>query len=154
MKIAIIIWGVQNSGKTASFRGIVHNYSEKRIQQMRRGWQRLFLNSNFRYLNLDSYFFPASPTETRLNLVDHFSSWNHNPDVLFIAEQINGQSAINTTTFLNNNSYQILNYTLSNITGSGTWDRFDNTTEQIKLKSRADEIIDDIRAFIRTNQIV
>ena len=154
MRIAIVIWGVQNSGKSSSFKGIIHNYSNKQISQMKRGWQKLFLNSIFTYLNIDSYFFPSSPTETGLNLEDHFNIWGWIPDVIFVAEQINGRNAPHTTSFLNNNGYQVMSYTLSNINGQGVWDRFDTTNEQTKLKARADEIINDIRAYIRANRIV
>jgi GTPase SAR1 family protein len=154
MKIAIVIWGVQNSGKSSTFKGIVHNYSEKQITQMRRGWQRLFLNSKFKCLKLDSYFFPASPTESETNLENYFKSPNFMPQVLFLAEQINGKNASNTKAFLHTNGYSVFDYFLSNTNGRDIWDRFDNLTEQMKLKARADEIIMDIRDFIKKNQII
>lgn len=118
---------------------------------MRRGWQRFYLNPKFTHLNLDAYLLPASPTESNEDISTMLKG--KTPDVLFLAEQINGSQVTETLRFLKPN-YYILEYTLTNQNGNGIWDRFDSLNKQAKLKARADEIIEDVRAFISTNGII
>ncbi len=154
MRLAILIFGVQNSGKTSTFKKIVHNYNGKQISQMRMGWQRIFLTPSFKYLKLDAYFLPSSPTEKRTLIKELLPSQNWIPNVLFIAEQLNGSNLQNTLNFLNKNNFNILQYTLSNQVEQGAWDRYDSSTENTKLSARADEIIMDIKSFISSNGII
>lgn len=152
MRLAILIWGIPDSGKTSTFKAIVQHYSGKKVpSRMRRGWQRFYLNPKFTHLNLDAYLLPASPTESNEDISTMLKG--KTPDVLFLAEQINGSQVTETLRFLKPN-YYILEYTLTNQNGNGIWDRFDSLNKQAKLKARADEIIEDVRAFISTNGII
>ncbi len=152
MKLAIVIEGHQNSGKTSTIRELINTYGNKSISQMKRGWQRLFLNQTFEYLKLDIYCVPASPSETGIELIKRFPKWK--PEVLIVAVQPNGQHYSSSNTFLNNNNYTVLRYSLTNNSGNLDWDRFNQTNKSIKLRNRADEIILDIRNFIKTNNLI
>lgn len=152
MRLAIVIEGNQNSGKTSTIRELVNIYGNKSVSQMRRGWQRLYINRIFQYLKLNIYCVPASPSETGKPLIKRFPVWI--PEVLIVAVQPNGQHYSSSYSFLNTNGYQILSYRINNSKGSGDWDRFDKTTQSIKLQNRADQIITDIRQFINTQGIV
>ncbi|MHC9087455.1 hypothetical protein ACXIHB_01960 [Tenacibaculum sp. IMCC1] len=152
MKLAIVIEGHQNSGKTSTIKELINSYGNKSISQMKRGWQKLFLNSIFKYLKLDIYCVPASPSETNIELIKRFPNWV--PEVLIVAVQPNGQHYSSSMSFLTNNNYQILKYSLTNNNGNLDWDRFDSSTKQNKLSNRADEIIFDIRSFINNNNLI
>lgn len=152
MKIVILIEGEQNSGKTSTIKEIINNHSKNTISVMRRGWQRIWLNSQFPYLNMDVYCVPASPSETNIKLTDRFAQWM--PDVLILAEQRNGQHYSNTYSFLTRNNYIILRYQLTNSYGKGDWERFDNSNKSIKLNNRANAIINDLRLTIRNNNLI
>lgn len=152
MKLAIVIEGNQNSGKTSTIKELVNIYGNKSVSQMKRGWQRLFLNKIFEYLKLDVYCVPASPSETGIELKKRFPNWM--PEVLIVAVQPNGQYYSSSYNFLNTNSYHILSYKISNVKGTKDWDRFDNITKSTKLGNRANEIIMDIRKFINTNGLI
>ena len=119
---------------------------------MRRGWQRIFLNSQFRYLNLEAYCVPASPSETNIKLSDRFDKWM--PDVLILAEQLNGQHYPNTYSFLTLNNYAILRYTIFNLDGNADWERFNKSNKSIKLTNRVNSIITDLRFLITSNNLI
>lgn len=112
MKLAIVIEGVPNSGKTSTIRELINSYGNRTLRVMRRGWNRIFLNRNFTYLKLDFYCVPASPSETNIELNQRFADWR--PDVLIVALQINGQHYLSSQNFLNNNNYNILRYSIVN----------------------------------------
>ncbi len=152
MKIAVLIVGNQNSGKTSTIRALINTQSKNSISIMRRGWQRIWLNSQFKYLNLDVYCVPSSPSETNIKLSDRFAQWM--PDVLILAEQTNGQHYSDTYTFLTQNNYLVLNYQITNSNGTGDWERFDNSNKLMKLNNRVNTIINDLKITIRNNNII
>ncbi len=152
MKIAILIEGEQNSGKTSTIKELVNRHSDKNNFVMRRGWQRLFLNPEFRYLNLETYCVPASPSETNIKLSDRFEKWM--PDVLILAEQLNGQHSTNTNSFLTQNNYTILRYAISNIDGNSDWERFNISDKSLKLTNRVNSIMSDLRNVITSNNLI
>ncbi|GGB65131.1 hypothetical protein GCM10007424_01300 [Flavobacterium suaedae] len=154
MRLAILIVGEQNSGKTATIRNLINLYSRKSLTVMRRGFSWLFLNQDFKCLELVTYCVPASPTETGIDLKDRFQDWDNIPQTLIVAEQLNGNKYHNTLNFLNTKGYHILRYDLSNSNGSGIWDRFNRETETIILDTRANQIIDDVKVLIKTNGII
>lgn len=152
MKLAIVVEGLPNSGKTSTIRELVNSYGNKTLSVMRKGWNRIYLNRNFEYLKLDFYCVPASPSETNIELSQRFPDWH--PDVLIVALQINGQHYISSQTFLNVNNYNILTYSITNQEGNRTWERFDDTNKVDKLRERADEIVEDIKKFISAHGII
>lgn len=154
MRLAIIIEGTQNSGKTSTIKELIKLFGFKSLKQMKAGWQQIFLNSIFKSLRIVFYGIPASPSETDIPLSTRFKSWQHLPEVLILAEQIGGQHHANTMAFLAANHYNVQIFTISNSNGINHWERFDNTTKSIKLSKRADEIIDFIKKFIKANSII
>lgn len=152
MKLAILIIGEQNSGKTSTIKHLVNANSNKSLSVMKAGWQSIFLNQAFKYLKLILFCVPASPTETKKPLSVRFAGFI--PEVLIVAEQLNGLNHQNTDSFLISNNYTVLRYNIDNIIGSSDWQRFDRNNELLKLNNRTNEIINDIKKFIITNQIV
>lgn len=152
MKLAILIQGEQNSGKTSTIRELINLQSDKSVSNMRRGWQRIFLNKQFKYLKLDVYCVPASPSETNIKLGDRFPKWM--PEVLIVAEQPSGKHYSDTINFLNNNNYNVLNFAISNTNGNSDWERFTNSDRTIKLGNRTNHIVSEIRQFIAINNLI
>lgn len=64
MKLAIIIEGVQNSGKTSTILHFVNQYRSKQVIKMRSGWKNLFLNQSFQSLEIKTYIISSSPSES------------------------------------------------------------------------------------------
>jgi GTPase SAR1 family protein len=152
MKLAILIQGEQNSGKTSTIRELINRQSGKTVSNMRKGWQRIFLNQQFGYLKLDVYCVPASPSETNIKLGDRFQNWN--PEVLIVAEQPSGRHYADTLNFLNSNNYNVLTFTIANTSGSLDWERFTNSNRAIKLGNRVNQIVTGIRQFITSNNLI
>ena len=153
MRLAIVIEGSQNSGKTSTIKNLVNCYGNKNISQMKRGWQRIFLNNSFQYLKLNFYCVPASPSETGIELKKRFNNiWI--PEVIIVALQPNGKHYSSSNVFLTNNNYSILRYRINNSNGNSDWDRFNNNTKVRKLNNRANQIIGDIRQFINNNNLI
>lgn len=154
MRLAILIVGLQNSGKTSTIRHLVNTYCDKHLIVMRAGWQYLFLNPLFKALILNAYCVPASPTETGIDLSDRFKDWDIIPQVLIVAEQPGTGKYLNTIAYLNANGYTILQYDILDTHGSLDWERFNASNEILKLDNRANQIVGDIKNFLRTNGIV
>lgn len=154
MKLAILIEGPQNSGKTSSIRKFINIFCDKSNRQMRIGWQRVSLNQSFPNLKMDTYCIPSSPSETNVTLSARFKNWNHIPDILILAVQPNGQHHNNSYNYLRTNNYHILSFTISNVKGVGDWERFDQNTKQNKLTKRANDINKEIRHFIKNFNII
>jgi hypothetical protein len=150
MRIAVVIVGQQNSGKTATLKEIGRKHANKNPQRTMAGWRILSLfPDSFHALALHAYFVPASPTETNFKLEDRFKDWK--PEVLFVAEQINGENFISTFDFLKKEDYKILRFDLTNQIGFGIWDRFDHDSAKSKLDARVDLIMNDVKNQIGIN---
>lgn len=152
MRLAITIEGDQNSGKSSTIKGMINIYGNKSISIMRKGWQRLYLNKDFRYLKLDVYCVPASPSETDFPLQERFSELI--PEVLIVALQPNGHLYEDSCDFLKSYGYTVLSYQVPDKQAGKEWERFDTTSKETKLAQRADTLIKDIRKFIRHNRLV
>ncbi|MCT4588805.1 MAG: hypothetical protein N4A71_13330 [Carboxylicivirga sp.] len=151
MKIAIVILGEQNSGKTETLRKFVKTYSDRRQKQMRAGWRELSIYKEHLWeLKLHAYFVPASPSETDYKLKDRIKDMGYTPEILFLAEQTDGHNRESTFEFLNKKEYEIIQFELSNEKGDGTWDRFNKSTESKKLNSRTQEINSKLKDVIKT----
>lgn len=149
MKLAVLIIGLQNSGKTTTLREIVKIHTGKEQKQMKAGWRILSLFPEFHDLTIHSYFIPASPSETNLKISDRFEKLN--PEILFVAEQINGQNYSDTMAFLTINNYTILRYDLINREGDNIWERFNEFNKSQRLYDRTNLIMNDIHYQIKIN---
>ncbi|WP_282127008.1 hypothetical protein [Marinifilum flexuosum] len=151
MKIAIVILGQQNSGKSTTLRYLVNTYTRKDLSLLRYGWQQLEPFDEIMMLKLHSYFIPASPSETNYKLVDRFKDLGYTPEILFVAEQTDGRHRESTFQFLKENDYRVLKFPLSNEFGEGIWDRFKKNTEEEekKLNDRTQEIIAKLKEEIK-----
>lgn len=87
MKLAILIVGKQNSGKTSTIKHLINKHCDRSLSVMRAGWQYPFLNSTFKSLRINVFCIPASPTETGIELKDRFKDWDYIPQVVIVAEQ-------------------------------------------------------------------
>lgn len=155
MKLAIIIEGVQNSGKTSTILHFVNQYQNRTLKQVRAGWQNLFINASvFSTLKINPYIISSSPSESGIQLSQRFQNWKGLPDVLILAEQLNGKHQLSTESFLTSNSYNIVKHHINNITGSSDWERFQSSNKSFKLTNRSNEIMLDIRNFIKLNNII
>ncbi|MGV3459065.1 MAG: hypothetical protein ACO1N9_01295 [Flavobacterium sp.] len=100
MRLAILIVGDQNSGKTSTIKHIVELFNGRILKIARAGWKSIFLNSLLGSLKLIFYCIPASPTETKIKLSARFATWTSLPEVLVIAEQTSGTNYTDTINFL------------------------------------------------------
>src|SRR5262245_17929263 len=141
MKLAVLIVGEQNSGKTSTIKYLINTYDHKSLSIMKAGWQSIFLNSIFKSLKLNFFCVPASPTETGIDLSERFKDWGWIPEVIIVAEQLNGSKYSNTIDFLKVNNYHVIRFDIDNKGGVQDWQRFDKTNEVLKLKNRANQII-------------
>lgn len=153
MKLAIVIEGDQNSGKTSTIKHLINTYGNKSISQLKRGWQQVYLNSSFQYLKLDFYCVPASPSETGFELHKRFNN-NWIPEIIVVALQPSGKHYSNSNNFLSSNNYSILTYRINNSEGNSDWDRFDENSMNNKLTNRSNQIVKDIRQFINSNSLI
>ncbi|MDN3674107.1 hypothetical protein QWY99_13680 [Flavobacterium branchiarum] len=154
MRLAIIIEGTQNSGKTSTIKELIKLFGFKNLKQMKAGWQQIFLNPIFKSLRISFYCIPASPTETDIPLSKRFEEWEYLPEMIILAEQTSGRHHASTIAFLTANHYNIKVFPINNSIGVNHWERFDNSTKNSKLSKRVDDITDFIKSFIKTNSIV
>lgn len=152
MKLAIVIEGAQNSGKTSTIKGLVNLFTDKRLKQMKRGWQHIFLNPIFKSLRLICYCIPASPSETGIKIGKLLNGLC--PEVLIVAEQPSGVNYVDTLAYLKTNGYLVKSFSISNKVGLLDWERFDSTSKKTKLNNRANEVVQEIRDFIKSRGIV
>ncbi|MDG5490594.1 hypothetical protein [Psychroserpens sp. SPM9] len=152
MRLAIVIEGEQNSGKTSTIKEFVMLFTGRKLKQMRRGWQHIFLNPSFRSIRFICYCLPASPSETGVKLGKHFK--NSVPQVLVLAEQPSGINYSDTYNFLNNNGYTIIPFRILKSSGSLDWERFESSNKSTKLANRANDIADSIRNYINSNNLI
>jgi len=154
MRLAILIVGLQNSGKTSTIRHLIRVYNGKSLKIMKAGWKDIFLNPIFKLLKLIFYCIPASPSETDNKLSDRFSTWTWLPETLVVAEQTGGRHYVDTINFLSTNGYHVLRYDILATNGATDWERFTPSNMSSKLDNRANEIVNDIKLFFKTSGII
>jgi hypothetical protein len=154
MRLAILIVGEQNSGKTSTIKHLIELYNGRILKNARASWKSIFLNSLLGSLKLIFYCIPASPTETKIKLSARFATWTFLPEVLVIAEQSGGTNYPDTINFLALNGYNVLRYDILKTSGPADWERFNSGNVKTKLDNRANEIVDDIKNFIKSNGII
>ena len=149
MRLAIIIEGVQNSGKTSTIKRFINRQSERPINILRRGWRTIMLNLNFSCIRVILFCIPGSPSETDTPIKSILDKLHVYPEILIIPEQPDGKNYENTLTFLKENDYKIiLKQRLSNTVGNDIWDRFNEENEVFKLDQRADAILKKLKEAI------
>ncbi|CAA0259840.1 hypothetical protein [Tenacibaculum maritimum] len=147
-KLAILIVGHQNSGKTTTIKYFdkVYDENETLKRYCRVGWRHLQLFKGKLYAIFSLiYFIPASPTETQKPLKKRLGKML--PELLLMAEQKNGKEYNNTIEFLNENNYKIIEfYTKDN--SNEIWKEWNNKTFEDLMNKRATAIGNEFREFI------
>jgi len=135
-RLAVILLGDHNSGKTATINHFDKKYDKhgRYKKTCRCGWRHLQLYKE----RLDAlftliYFVPASPTETRNPIKNRLRDFK--PELLLIAGQTDGKEYKNTIDFLNSNDYEIVTFELARKKSESIWGEWNN-------KSNKDEILD------------
>lgn len=152
MKLAIVIEGSQNSGKTSTIKHLISQQRGWAVRNMKKGFQAIFLDKNFKALKLHLYCLPASPSETGKTIGGLLPT--RRPSAIIVAEQPGGKQYTNTFKFLEENDYTILKYSISEDKNNYPWSKFDNADKDEKLEKRTQQIVCDIKYFIRTNNII
>ena len=151
-KLAILLVGAQNTGKTSTLREYCEYYENITLgSRFRKGWrwQVAPFRPNYSLIKTPAYFVQSSPTESAKPLADSIDPLGWFPDLLFVAEQLNGQQYTNTVTYLRANDYHIKEFVLSDTNGIDIWDRWrTNAEKDTKLLYRREAIADYIRNFI------
>lgn len=146
MKLAIVIEGNQNSGKTTTIKHLISQQRGWAVRNMKKGFQTIFLDKNFKALKLHLYCLPASPSETGKTIGELLP--NRRPSAIMIAEQPGGKQYANTFKFLEETDYTILKYSISEDKNNYPWSKFDNADKDEKLEKRVNQIIDDIKDLL------
>jgi len=149
-KIVVLIVGNHDSGKTTTIKRFeqIHDEANREIRQCRIGWRKsvqLFLGRLDALLAM-IYFIPSSPTEKHTHLSILLN--NFLPEMLLMAEQLNGNEYNATIEFLNNNGYHIVEFRINQNANGGTWDQWEDNNMGNILLSRVTEIGNAFRNFI------
>lgn len=150
-RLAIIIVGKQDAGKTTTLRHFCNTYDDKTVSTFKQG-----LRNNFRPftkenpIKVDAYFLPASRTERATKLADTFNDLGWCPPFMFIAEQLNGAEYNNTIRTLIENKYHIKEFTLYNDNRDSVWHYYSQQDEALIQFHRTEQIADYVRAFIKS----
>jgi hypothetical protein len=146
---AVVILGVQNSGKTTTIKRFDNNYHKPK-SNCKKGWrlyERLFLPV-LEHLCLHLYIVPYSPTERGQSLKDLLEG--NLPEFLLIAEQHLGSRYGETIDFLTLNDYDVSEFLIQRtIKNSDNWTAWDKSSKDLKLNNRAIEIKNAFLNFIR-----
>lgn len=156
-RLAVILVGAQNSGKTTSIKYFDHEYDEyKRLKkQCRAGGRSLLLHKkSLRALFSYIYFVPASPTETKKSLKSRLKEWR--PEMILIAEQIDKGENWNrykeTKDFLDFEGYEVVEILIGDDARDDIWKKWKESKFEDTMKKRAELIGNHFRIFIK-NQI-
>lgn len=152
-KLAIIIIGEQNSGKTTSLRSY-SDYYHKPVSTLKKGfrWDIAPFRPKFEAIKIWAYLIPSSPTESNTPLSTTIDPLDWYPDLILMPEQVNGKEYSNSLHYLMVNEYHIREYHISKNIGDGIWDRWkdgDKFRMEAKLLQRREEIADYIRLYLK-----
>lgn len=151
-KLAILIIGEQNSGKTTTLRSY-SDYYHKPVSTLKKGfrWDIAPFRPKFEAVKMWAYLLPSSPTESNIPLADTVDPIEWYPDLILMPEQLNGNEYSNSIHYLMANEYEVKEYNISNYIGDGIWDRWkdgDKFRMEAKLLQRREEIADYIRSYL------
>jgi len=155
-RLAIIILGDSNSGKTTTIKEFVNEHTGKNLKRMIVGWQKIILKFDCVFLiNLNILFIPASPSERNKKIQTIIKERKKNcfPDILIVAEQPNGKNFQNTQQWLEKNNYEIVTFEIDNSNGHNVWQKFNKKNRKKKLLNRTEEIRSNIISFIKTKYL-
>lgn len=151
-KLAVVLVGMQNSGKTTTMKYFDKEYSEdnklkKYCKAGRRYLQFYKLKALYSYV----FFVPASPTETKKSLKGRLKGWR--PEMILIAEQIDKGESWNrykeTKDFLESEGYNVKELLIGDDAKEEVWKKWTNENFNEIMGQRAIEIGDIFREFIK-----
>lgn len=149
-RLAILIVGNPNSGKTTTLKHFCNEYNPHNVSTFKQGWRYSMTPFADKYFGVKivAYFLPSSRTERATSLEKTFESLEWWPDFLFMAEQLNGAEYTNTIRTLRENNYHIKEFVLDNGNPDGIWHYYDTVDEQLFLQYRKEAIAEYVRQFI------
>jgi len=148
-KIAVLITGNPDSGKTTTIKFFEKKYDEDHREKRvcRAGWRRvqLFLGK-LDALSVFIFFIPASPTETNFPVKTRLGEML--PEMILIAEQPEGKAYVATKAFLDVNNYKIIEFNLDRSNSKGIWNEWNDKNFEKIMKKRANEIGDVFSKYV------
>lgn len=148
---AIVLVGKQNSGKTTTINHFDKEFNENNIlkKYCKMGWRSLqFFKGKLAAVFTYVYFIPASPTETKEPLKKKLGTMR--PELLLVAEQINGAEYSNTIKFLKKEGYDVTEIVVGDTSSKGCWKDWSSSDFNKKMKDRANEIGNIFRKYIKS----
>lgn len=130
-KLAILLIGKQNSGKTTTLKFFCNAYYRKKTTTFKSGWRYSMYPFHPKYdgVRINGYFLVSSPTEKHKQIKKTIDKLDWMPEFLFMAEQLNGSNYQNTIDFLRSNNYHIKEFILSNNDADSIWNFYDKKTK-------------------------
>ncbi len=153
--LAVLIVGEQNSGKSTTIKYFEQfndeNHHEK--DRTRIGWKRLqFFLDKLDALICLVYCVPSSPTESHKSLENKLKEHGfreNTPEMLIIAEQLNGEQYQSTIDFLDEKNYKVVEFIIDNKNSGTIWSRWSDSKKDYILTERAKAISNEFIAHIR-----
>jgi GTPase SAR1 family protein len=148
-RLAIILVGNQNSGKTTTLKYYCNSYRHHQVGVFKQGWRHNItpFADKFYGVRISAYFLPSSRSEKATPLKETFDSLDWWPDFLFMAEQLNGAEYNNTIRILRENDYHIKEFILDNKNMDSIWHYYDPVDENLFLQYRKEAIAEYVRQF-------
>ncbi|EDM34431.1 hypothetical protein PBAL39_19110 [Pedobacter sp. BAL39] len=150
-RLAILIVGNPNSGKTTTLKHFCNEYNKPHtVSTFKQGWRYSITPFADKYFGVKivAYFLPSSRTERAMPLKETFDSLDWWPDFLFMAEQLNGAEYANTIKTLREKDYHIKEFVLDNNNPDTIWNYYDPADESLFLQYRKEAIAEYVRQFI------
>lgn len=149
-RLAIIIVGEQNSGKTTTLRNYHDIYNHDIPQTFKQGWRHNFhpFKNTYWAVKVDAYFLPSSRTEKDVSLEEVLDAYEWFPPFLFMAEQLNGSQYDNTIRYLRTHEYHIKEFRTTNDNEDSLWHLYNKADEAMIQKLRSEQIADYVRNYI------
>lgn len=149
-RLAILLVGNQNSGKTTTLKHFCNSYRFHQADVFKQGWRYDITPFANKYLGVKvvAYFLPSSRTEKATPLETVFDSLEWYPDFLFMAEQLNGAEYQNTIRTLRENDYHIKEFILDSSNSDTIWRYYDKSDEDLFLNYRTEAMAEYVRRFI------
>lgn len=150
-KLAVVLVGSQNSGKTTTIKAFDEQYGEVKGKTYCKAGRRYLQLHKLKALYTYIFFVPASPTETNYSLEKRLNKINPvkpRPEMILMAEQLKGHAYDSTIKFLKSEGYHIEEIIIGHGGSTIPWKRWDASNKNLLLKNRANEIADIFREFI------
>jgi hypothetical protein len=165
-KLAIVIVGIRNAGKTTTLRHFCNAYHNKTVhKRFRRSWKYGLMpfRDKTDAIKIDGYFLTSSPSEVRIPLQTTINK-GFRPDFLFMAEQYNSDYYADSIRCLWNNGYHVKEFFIDhnipteksriklddNCIYNTVWRKYDKVDELLFHSQRTEQIAEYVRLFINT----